>query len=183
MSASPAPTVATMHPAASNLVSYDIGKNRRRHLNFMQQTHDTIIHLLAPVSQERATTVRDARDGDKGWTALEVLCHLRDFDNIFRMRAKIMRYQEYPNLPFYDHEKLAQDGNYNGQELSRVMAEFTRSRQYTIAFFEQLSDDLWQRAGVHTERGHFTMVDAALQVGMHDVTHIEQLSRILYHNE
>src|SRR5215203_517450 len=103
------PIITTMNPVVPNLVSYDIGQNRRRHLNFMQQTHDTVIHLLTPVSQERATTLRDARDGDKGWTVLEVLCHLRDFDNIFRMRAKIMRYQEFPTLPFYDHEKLAQE--------------------------------------------------------------------------
>jgi hypothetical protein len=176
-------TIMTTNPSPSNVVSYDIGQNRRRHLTFMQQTHEIIMHMLASVSQERATTARDARDGDKGWTVLEVLCHLRDFDNIFRMRAKIMRYQEYPTLPFYDHEKLAQEGNYNGQVLDQVIAEFTRSRQYTITFFELLSDDLWQRSGVHPERGHFTMVDAALQIGLHDVTHIEQMSRILYHNE
>jgi hypothetical protein len=167
----------------SNLTSYDIGKNRPRHLLFMKQTLDILTHVLAPVSQETATNLRDAHDGDKGWTVLEVLCHLRDFDNIFRMRAKIMRYQEYPTLPAYDHRLFATLGDYNHKLLVKVLEDFRLSRQRTISFFNELNGELWQRAGVHPERGHFTMVDAALQVGMHDVIHIEQITRILYQNE
>ncbi len=167
----------------SNLVSYDIGKNRQRHLRFMQQTLDILTHLLAPVSQETATTLRDAQDGDKGWTVLEVLFHLRDFDNIFRMRAKIMRYQEYPTLPAYDHHLITKQGDYNHKILIQVLEDLRLSRRRTISFFDELTDELWQRAGIHPERGHFTMVDAALQVGTHDVIHIEQITRILYQNE
>lgn len=168
---------------SSNPVGYDIGKNRHRHLQFIQQTLDTLRHVLAPVSQTNATTLRDRSDGDKGWTVVEVLCHLRDFDRVFRSRAEMMRDQEYPTLPAYDHEQMAREGNYNSQQLTTVLAELTRSRQETIALFEQLNDEQWARAGVHPERGHFTMVDAALQVGMHDVIHIEQITRILFQNE
>lgn len=168
---------------SDDTVSYNIGKNRQRVLNFMRQTHDTLRHVLVAVSQESATTLRDARDGDKGWTVLEVLCHLRDYDNIFRSRAEMMRQQEYPALPFYDHEELARSSNYNGQELAKVLQEFTTSRQQTLTFFEGLDNEEWQRAGIHPERGHFTMLDAALQIGMHDVIHTEQITRILYQNE
>jgi hypothetical protein len=148
----------------------------------MQQTHDTLRHVLANVSQEIATTLRDAHDGDKGWTVLEVLCHLRDYDNIFRMRAERIRCREYPELPFYDHLELAQEKHYNDQVLASVIEEFSNSRRQTIDFFEQLSDNHWQRAGVHPERGHFTLVDAALQIGLHDTIHIEQITRILFQN-
>jgi DinB superfamily len=168
--------------SSTTLLDYDLSKNRARLLQFMQQTHDTLRHLLAPVNQETATTLRDARDGDKGWTALEVLCHLRDFDSLFRQRGVLMSEQEYPTLPRLDHEQLARDGNYNGQNLAQVIAEFTASRQQTLRFFAELPDALWPRAGVHPERGHFTMLDAALQIGMHDTIHIEQITRILYHN-
>jgi hypothetical protein len=174
---------AVTAPQFTNPVSYDIGKNRRRHLQFIQQTLDILTHVLASVSQATATTLRDGHDGDKGWTVLEVLCHLRDFDAIFRARAEMMRDQEYPTLPAYDHEALAINRSYNRQQLVHVIDELAHSRRATIAFFEQLNDEQWARAGVHPERGHFTMVDAALQVGLHEVIHIEQITRILYQNE
>ena len=172
-----------MESSSATLLEYDISKNRRRILQFMQQTHDTLRHVLVPVSQATATTVRDAHDGDRGWTVLEVLCHLRDFDNIFRERAKLMCVQEYPTLLYHDHEQLARVGNYNGQVLATVIEEFTHSRMQTVHFFTELTNDLWARAGVHPERGHFTMLDAALQIGTHDTVHLEQITRILYHNE
>ena len=164
-------------------VPFDIRKNRQRVLQFMQQSHDTLAHVLSTVDQETATTRRDARDGDQGWTVLEVLCHLRDFDHFFRARATVISEGDYPHLPGQDHRKLAIEGNYNGQKLAAVLDEFTHSRRQTISFFEQLDEDLWQRAGVHPERGHFTMLDAALQVGMHDNIHLEQITRILYQNQ
>jgi hypothetical protein len=167
----------------STIVGYDISANRRRVLQFMQQTHDTLCHVLAHVSQESASTLRDNRDGDKGWTVLEVLCHLRDFDNFFRQRAMLIRDQEYPALSTYDHEKLAKESNYNGQELAKVIKEFSDSRRQTVAFFEQVEGELWERAGIHPERGHFTLLDAALQIGLHDTIHIEQITRILFQND
>jgi hypothetical protein len=171
------------NPAISQTVSFDVGRLHRRHLLLMQHTLDILTHVVAPISQEIATTLRDGRDGPKGWSVVEVLCHLRDYDNIFRMRAEMMRAQEYPNLPYYDHEVLAVERAYNSQQLVKVMEELTQSRRATIAFFEQLQEADWERAGVHPERGHFTMTDALVQVGTHDATHIEQITRILFQNE
>lgn len=69
----------------------DLDKIRQRHLQFMQQTLDILTHVLAPVSQSAATTLRDGHDGPKGWTVLEALCHVRDFDTIFRTRAEMIK--------------------------------------------------------------------------------------------
>ncbi len=161
----------------------DFTRIRQRHISLMEQTLQTLSHVLRPVSQSTATTLRDAHDGPKGWTVLEVLCHLRDYDGIFRHRAELMVREEYPHLPGYDHEALVRERNYNGQELRQVWAELAQSRQATVAFFRSLTDDQWPRAGVHPERGHFTLTDAVVQVGTHDCVHIEQITRILFDNE
>ena len=160
----------------------DLTRTRRRHIELMQQSLDTLGHVLMAVSQETATTLRDFRDGPKGWTVLEVLCHLRDYDTIFRKRAEMMRDQETLQLPSYDHEALAHTGNYNSQELRQVYAELTHSRAATITFFTKLTAAQWACRGIHPERGPFTMTDAAIQVGTHDMTHLEQITRILYNN-
>ena len=161
----------------------DLSKVHRRHIQIMEQTLGILTHLLTPVDQTTATTLRDAQDGPHGWTVLEVLCHLRDFDEIFRSRAALIRDEETPRLPGYDHEVMAVAGAYNQQELRAVLAEFTASRRATVALFEGLSDAQWARAGIHPERGPFSMTDAVMQVGMHDVTHLEQISRILFNNQ
>jgi hypothetical protein len=163
--------------------STDLTPIRRRHIVLMQTTQEIICNLLAPISQSTASMLRDPRDGAQGWSVLEVICHLRDFDTIFRERALRIVAEEYPRLPAFDHEAMARERRYSEQPLAQAVAEYVTSRQQTIAFFKGLNGMQWARAGIHPERGHFTMTDALLQVGTHDATHLEQVSRILYHNQ
>ncbi|MEM7117806.1 MAG: DinB family protein [Chloroflexota bacterium] len=153
-----------------------IQKIQERHVTLMQQTVKTISHILTAVSQETATTLRDGPDG---WTILEILCHLRDFDIFFYERAVMMLEQEHPALPAYDHEQIAIDQNYNGQDLRQTLNDLLQSRQRFVALFQSLTPEQWQRTGIHPERDHFSLTDAAIQVGTHDATHIEQMTRVL----
>lgn len=153
---------------------------RQRHIRLMQDTLGILNNVLDGVSQENATTLRDRNDGDQGWTVLETLCHLRDYDVIFQQRVRTMLAQDYPRLPGYDQAALAIERRYNEQNLSQVCAELNVSRMSFVELFRSLADQQWERAGVHPERGHFTMTDACAQVGTHEVIHIEQITRILH---
>lgn len=150
--------------------------NRKRFVWLMKRSVDIIDNLLADVSQEDASTYRDTGDG---WTVLEVVAHLRDFDAIFRERAIMMRDQDTPQLPAFDHETMAIEQKYNQQQLRTVLQQLRASRDQTVAFFISLTDEQWARAGIHPEKGEFSMLDAAAQVSMHEVEHIEQITRIL----
>ena len=154
-------------------------KVRTRHINLMDKTCATIGNILQTISQEQAMTWRDPKDGDKGWTVLEVLGHLADYDGFFYLRAAMILEQVYPQLPAYDHEALAIEHAYNEQDMTVVYARLVESRQRFIEFFQNLSDEQWNRAGVHPEKGHFTLTDAVMQVGSHDITHLEQITRIM----
>jgi hypothetical protein len=157
----------------------DLNNLRSRHMTLMQHTLGILGHVLAGVDQVTMTTLRDPNDGDKGWSALEVLCHLRDYDEIFYQRACVILQQEYPKLPGYDHEALAIERRYNEQDFRQVYADLVRSRGRFVEFFQALTATQWERAGVHPERGHFTMTDACVQVGTHEALHLEQMTRIL----
>jgi len=149
---------------------------RKRHITLMQTTLDILGHVLARISDVQATTLRDGSDG---WTVAEVVGHLRDFDGFFHGRALQMRDQDYPNLPGYDPDALAVEHAYNRQPVAQAYAELVESRRAFIAFFNELTEAQWERAGVHPQRGHMTMTDAVMQVGLHDSIHIEQITRIL----
>ena len=150
--------------------------HRERYLKIIGKTTQTLHNVMRNVSPAQA---RALRDGASGWTALEVLCHLADFDEIFYDRAVQIRDTDEPALQPRDHEQMVIDGNYNAQELDTVLAQLQTSRKRYIAFFEALTEDQWQRAGIHPERGRFTLTDALAQVATHDNDHIEQLTRIL----
>lgn len=151
-------------------------KIRKRHIALMEKTIDILANITQSITQEQAATLRDQ---DDGWTILEVMCHLRDFDGIFYERATMIIEQEYPMLPGYDQETLVTDHEYNKQNLAQVYAELKVARQRLAEFFTLLPDPDWERAGMHPEEGHFTMTDAVMQVSRHDITHIEQITRIL----
>lgn len=154
-------------------------KVRTRHINLMEKTLQILVNMLDDVNQKKATTLRDLNDGADGWTTLDVVCHLRDFDEIFHNRARMMIEEDDPQLPAFDHEALVIENEYADQDLAEVVDELIASRKQFIRFYQGLSSEQWERAGTHPESGQFSLTDSVMQVGHHDVTHIEQIVRIL----
>lgn len=158
----------------------DLQDIRQRHIRLMSTTADIIGHILKNVSVDQATSLRE---GPEDWTILEILCHLRDFDTIFRERAIQMLEEDYPNLPAYDHNAMVIEKHYNDEDFAYSFDGFLFTRGKTKAFFEQLTDEQWNCSGIHPERGEFSMIDAVIQVSHHDIDHIEQMTRLLEQEE
>lgn len=149
---------------------------RKRAIWQMNTTCEILGHILKNISEEQA---HDLRDGPEGWSIIEIVCHLRDFDIFFYKRAKQMLEEDHPQLPGYDHEAIAIERNYQDEELAYAYYDLKQSRDKFVEFFHDLTDEQWERTGIHPERDSFTMTDAVQQVGLHDITHIEQITRIL----
>ena len=152
------------------------GQVRERHIGAMRTSCDILEHILQGVTNEQARTLRDGPDG---WSIIEIVCHLRDFDEIFYQRAQMMQTQEQPQLPAYDHEAMAVDRAYQQADLAEAMAALKTSRGRFVSFLAALTPEQWERDGAHPERDSFTMTDAAMQVGLHDLDHLEQITRVL----
>ncbi len=153
---------------------------RKRHIWLMRTTCDTLGHILKNVTKEQST---DLHDGPEGWSIIEIVCHLKDFNEIFYNRAQMMLNEDNPRLPAYDHEQMVIEKDYRNQDLAYTYLELSNKRKEFVEFFKSLDDNQWQRTGIHPERGHFTMLDALLQVGLHEMDHIEQITRILEQEE
>lgn len=175
----PPPEPATAPPAREQTTFPTPEQLRERCLSIIENTVKIYGHVLSTITQEQAQTWRDQNDAPNGWTALEVLGHVADYDQIFYERALMMLEQEYPQLPHYDHNALAVERAYNQQDKAEVYARLVESRRRFVELFRSLSIEQWGRAGVHAERGHFTLWDALMQVATHDTRHLEQLTRII----
>lgn len=149
---------------------------RKRHIAQIRLTCDILDHILQTVSEEQA---HELRDGPQGWSIVEIVCHLRDFDDFFYQRARMMLERDHPQLPAYDHEALAVERAYQQQSVAAACKALKASRRRFIAFFKALTEAQWERGGIHPERGNFTMTDAVMQVGLHDIDHLEQITRVL----
>src|SRR5215212_2841197 len=95
----------------------DVTRVRQQQLTLMKMTLDILGNVLASISQAVATTLQDGHDGPQGWTVVEVVCHLRDFDGFFQQRAQMMLEQASPQLPAFDQAALAVERDYINQDV------------------------------------------------------------------
>lgn len=132
--------------------------------------------LLSGVSPDRAM---NATDGPDGWSVVEVVCHLRDFDGFFRGRVELMLGEENPVLPAYDHEALATERDYQGQDLREAFASLLDQRRSFLELLAGLTPEQLARTGIHPENGPISVFDAIVQLTHHDLTHLDQIARCL----
>lgn len=148
-----------------------------RHVALMQRNMKTIDHIIRATPPTHLTTWRDGGAG--GWTALEVLCHLRDFNAIFHERARSVIEQDNPKFVPRNHLQMVIDGRYNEQDPIAVVEDMAAERARLVEFYANLSLEQLARTGIHAEYGLLTLFDLMQQVGHHDADHLEQITRIL----
>jgi hypothetical protein len=51
-----------------------------------------------------------------------------------------------------------------------------------VAFFNNLTEEQWQRTGNHVEHGCYTIEALAAHVSWHDANHLEQITRLISEN-
>lgn len=149
---------------------------RERCLELMSQTPIILQAILHGVSDAQAHTVRD---GAGGWSVVEILCHLRDFDGFYQERIAMMIAQDDPLLTSYDHEAIAIEHAYQFENLNDVVQQYRESRRRFIELISNLTDDQLERTGVHAEDGQITVIYQAFRSAAHDIDHTQQIARIL----
>jgi uncharacterized damage-inducible protein DinB len=146
-------------------------------LTQLEDNLKAVAWLVRSHTPEALTTYRDAGEG---WTVLEVLCHLRDFEAVFLERARLAVEQEKPPLPFPDPDELARARRYNEQALDTVLAAWQEGRARLLAYLRARSEADWERLAQHPTRGEMSLFDQLFLIPKHDSLHLEQMTRILY---
>jgi len=145
-------------------------------LRDFQKTPLILSVILKDVSQKKAQT---SRDGADGWTVLEVVGHMNEFEQAFFQRSRLIVETEMPKFPALDPEALAKSHHYNDQKLADVFASYVKTRRAHLAYVQVLTPEQWQRRGVHPASGEVTLVENVINTTLHDVNHIEQIIKAL----
>ena len=141
---------------------------------------ETLAGLLRGISQDRA---RSARDGDEGWSVVEVLCHLRDAEEISRERMRAMRDRDNPVILAYDQMALARERKYEQDDPAAALEAFARLRAGHVAELAALRPEQWDRTGQHNETGVISIYAHSLHKVHHDAIHCAQIARQLIRYE
>jgi hypothetical protein len=148
----------------------------QRSLNYLEKTTVVISYLFKDMTTERS---KQLAPGVSGWSALEVMGHLVDLEAIFTARLKRMLNEENPTFEKTDPDQMAIDHAYASQDIQQQVTKFITLRQEFIALLKSLSEEQWNRTGVHPAYGPMTVLDLATNTPLHDLNHLGQISEAL----
>ncbi len=151
-------------------------ESEREVVEALRATPETLAQLLAGVPQERA---RAARGGDEDWSVIEVVCHLRDTEEVVMQRMRTLRDADEPLIAGFDQEALVHERNYAATDLQDALAGFIHWRTQHAADLAALPITEWDRTGTHTEIGPVSIRSHSLHIVWHDAIHLAQIARQL----
>jgi hypothetical protein len=157
----------------------------------MARTADDL--AVAIRGQTEAVLVR--RPDTTSWAAKEIVCHLRDAEELFMLRLEMIAAMDEPLFPASGMgaramslkpdgqpaapDRWAEDRQYLRNDTLEALATFRRRREGTLEHLRALSPEQWQRGGIHPRRGRMTVGDFVTEMAWHDDNHLDQLRRAL----
>ena len=141
----------------------------------MERTADDLAAAIRGVP-EAALAKRPDR---QSWCATEVVCHLRDFEEVFLAFFQAMLDQDGPVYSGGEPDRWAEDRQYRRNDAGEALAAFRRRRAESLAFLRHLRPTDWDRAGAHPTRGRLRLRDFVGLMAGHDDNHLDQLRRAL----
>lgn len=130
-----------------------------------------IVRAVAGRSDEQLST---AASGD-GWSAAEVLAHLRASDAIISYRAYAILTRDNPPLADYNERRWAEVAGYAREPFHESLRVFTLCRAELVNMLRQARLEDWQRVGAHELRGTVTLLGFMTHLAEHEEEHCAQL--------
>jgi uncharacterized damage-inducible protein DinB len=153
---------------------------------YAKQPREQRLERLARTADELAGAIRGAseaalarRPDAKNWAAKEVVCHLRDAEELFMMRFDTIMSADNPKLGALDPDRWAEERQYLRNDAGEAAAAFRTRRDESLAFLRGLAPGAWERGGTHPVRGRFTLDAFLTLMAWHDDNHLDQLTRAL----
>jgi hypothetical protein len=84
---------------------------------------------------------------DGKWSIKELISHVIDAERVFAYRAMSFARNDKNNLAGFDDHLYASNSGANDRTMASLVDEFTILRQASIALFNSLDDEMWNRSG------------------------------------
>lgn len=98
----------------------------------------------------------DAHPAPGRWSPREIVHHLADAEMTGSVRLRIMLTADRPQIFAYDQDDYARRLYYD-RPIDASLDAFRAARASSAELLERMSEAEWQREGVHSEAGRYTM--------------------------
>ena len=154
---------------------------------YAQQTREQRLQRLTRTADQLSTaikgqaeTVLARRPDAKNWAAKEVICHLRDTEEMFNARFElIVAMDTDPKLVGPSADRMAEERQYLRNDAVEAIGAFRRRREENIDYLRKLTPTQWDKGGTHPVRGRMTIDTFLTLMAWHDDNHLDQLKRAL----
>jgi hypothetical protein len=134
---------------------------------------------LAAAIRGRDDATLSRRPDPRNWAPKEIVCHLRDVEEVVGLRFEQIMAMEEPRFAAVNPDRWAEERQYLRHDAAEAVNAFRRRRLESLAFVRGLPPAHLQRAGIHAARGRMTIDDFVTLMAWHDDNHLDQLGRAL----
>jgi uncharacterized damage-inducible protein DinB len=134
---------------------------------------------FAAAIQGASEIILSRRPDGKNWAAKEIVCHLRDTEELFFNRFQIILTVKEPKFSPADADRWAAERQYLRKDAGEAISAFRARQEDTLQFLRGLKPEQWERACSHATRGRMTVKGYVGLMAAHDNIHLEQLKRAL----
>jgi hypothetical protein len=113
------------------------------------------------------------------WSASFVIHHLADSDAHFLVRFLNVLSVDRPAIVPFDEESFPAALAYEGRSVAISLNAIEATRAHLVDILSHVSEDVWNRTGVHAERGEMSLTSILELTTNHRVGHIEQLQKLI----
>ena len=162
------------------MINEQSSNNRQTLIKKIGSLPDQIADLVKGLSNEELTShylMKD--DGTPEWTVAQNVHHLADSHMNSYIRCKLVLSEAYPTIRPYDQDAWAAQPDAQSVDISDSLAILTHVHRRWVRFFENLSEDEWERTGYHPESGDFSLKDQLKNYVEHGEGHVDQIERTL----
>jgi hypothetical protein len=147
-------------------------------LTMLPETPPRIAALTAGLGSDQL----HATPNDGGWSANEVLAHLRACADVWGNCIVAMVSQDTPTLRAVDPRTWIRKTDYLEQEFQPSLQAFATQRTDLLAVLKPLAPEGWSRAATVTGAGKVlerTVLSYAQWLARHERPHLKQIQRIV----
>lgn len=167
-----------------------IDRPREERLEHLRSTPDDLRALIESLPSE-FLAIRTSSDD---WSPLEVICHLRDIEDLSLLRFRMMIQMDEPLIPaafmpedkerwalledgatLFDQVGMVEQRQYARNDPHQALDTFAGNRRRVLAFLSALSDAQWVRRAIHPGYGQLDFHGLTGILAWHDDNHLAQL--------